>query len=170
MSYDWNNHLRVTVPNDFSDSLCGLCGNYNGDPSDDFQTPDGDLAPSVAALGKSWAVEDEDQFCWHDCIGGCRPCAASIARKYKEEASCGLIAKVSDGPFSQCHTKVDPTVYLDNCVYDLCHSDGYRKALCEALKAYADACQLEGVRIGEWRQLARCREYRFECQGLSSAG
>ncbi|XP_050786524.1 IgGFc-binding protein-like isoform X3 [Gopherus flavomarginatus] len=154
--YDWNNHLRITVPNDFSDSLCGLCGNYNGDPADDFQTPDGDQAPSVAALGKSWAVEDEDYFCWHDCIGGCRPCAASIARKYKEEASCGLIAKVSDGPFSQCHSKVDPTVYLDNCVYDLCHNEGYRKALCEALKAYADACQLEGVRIGEWRQLARC--------------
>ncbi|KAM7138223.1 IgGFc-binding protein-like isoform 7-T7 [Macrochelys suwanniensis] len=154
--YDWNNHLRVTVPNAFSDSLCGLCGNYNGDPSDDFRTPDGDLAPSVAALGKSWAVEDEDQFCWHDCIGGCRPCAASLIRKYKEEAWCGLITKVSDGPFSQCHTKLDPSVYLDNCVYDLCHNDGYRKALCEALKAYADACHLEGVRIGEWRQLARC--------------
>uniref|UniRef100_A0A674IZK9 VWFD domain-containing protein n=1 Tax=Terrapene triunguis TaxID=2587831 RepID=A0A674IZK9_9SAUR len=154
--YDWNNHLRVTVPNNFSDSLCGLCGNYNGDPADDFRTPDGDQAPSVAALGKSWAVEDEDHFCWHDCIGGCKPCAASIARKYKEEVSCGLIAKVSDGPFSQCHSKVDPTVYLNNCVYDLCHNDGYRKALCEALKAYADACQLEGVRIGEWRQLARC--------------
>ncbi|KAM7138220.1 IgGFc-binding protein-like isoform 4-T4 [Macrochelys suwanniensis] len=156
VSYDWSNHLRVTVPNDFSDSLCGLCGNYNGDLSDDFRTPDGDLAPSVTALGKSWAVEDEDQFCWHNCIGGCRPCAASIARKYKEEASCGLITKVSDGPFSQCHTKLDPSVYLDNCVYDLCHNDGYRKALCEALKAYADACHLEGVRIGEWRQLARC--------------
>nr|XP_023968530.1 IgGFc-binding protein-like [Chrysemys picta bellii] len=156
MSYDWNNHLRITVPRVFSDSLCGLCGNYNGDLSDDFRTPDGDLAPSVTALGKSWAVEDEDQFCWHDCIGGCRPCAPSIARKYKEEASCGLISKVSDGPFSQCHTKVDPTVYLENCVYDLCQNDGYRKALCEALKAYADACQLEGVRIGEWRQLARC--------------
>ncbi|XP_053867363.1 IgGFc-binding protein-like [Malaclemys terrapin pileata] len=41
-------------------------------------------------------------------------------------------------------------------MYDLCHNDKYRKALCEALKAYADACQLEGVRIGEWRQLARC--------------
>ncbi|CAM2108069.1 unnamed protein product [Caretta caretta] len=170
VSYDWNNHLRVTVPNDFSDSLCGLCGNYNRDPSDDFQTSEGDRARSVATLGKSWAVEDEDQFCWHDCIGGCRPCAASIARKYKEEASCGLITKVSDGPFSQCHSKVDPTVYLDNCVYDLCHNDGYRRALCEALKAYADACQLEGVRIGEWRQLARCREYRFVCQGLWSAG
>ncbi|XP_074927491.1 IgGFc-binding protein-like [Chelonoidis abingdonii] len=156
VSYDWNNHLRITVPNDFSDSLCGLCGNYNGDHSDDFQTPDGDQAPTVAALGKSWAVEDEDYFCWHDCIGGCRPCDPSIARKYKEEALCGLITKVSDGPFSRCHSKVDPTVYLDNCVYDLCHNEGYRKALCEALKAYADACQLEGVRIGEWRQLARC--------------
>uniref|UniRef100_A0A8C0JFX7 VWFD domain-containing protein n=1 Tax=Chelonoidis abingdonii TaxID=106734 RepID=A0A8C0JFX7_CHEAB len=142
--YDWNNHMRVTVPNDFSDSLCGLCGNYNGDPSDDFRTPDGDQAPSVTALGKSWVVEDEDYFCWHDCIGGCRPCAPSIARKYKEEASCGLITKVSDGPFSQCRTKVDPTVYFHNCVYDLCHNEGYKKALCEALKAYADACQLEG--------------------------
>uniref|UniRef100_A0A452ID49 VWFD domain-containing protein n=1 Tax=Gopherus agassizii TaxID=38772 RepID=A0A452ID49_9SAUR len=141
--------------------LCGLCGNYNGDPSDDFRTPDGDLAPSVTALEKSWAVEDEDQFCWHDCIGGCRPCDPSITKKYKEEALCGLITKVSDGPFSQCHSKVDPTVYLDNCAYDLCHNEGYRKALCEALKAYVDACQLEGVRIGEWRQLARCREYRF---------
>ncbi|XP_074926783.1 IgGFc-binding protein-like [Chelonoidis abingdonii] len=156
VSYDWNNQLKITVPKVFSNSLCGLCGNYNGDPSDDFRTPDGDLAPSVAALGKSWAVEDEDQFCWHDCIGGCRPCDPSITKKYKEEALCSLITKVSDGPFSQCHSKVDPTVYLDNCVYDLCHNEGYRKALCEALKAYADACQLEGVRIGEWRQLARC--------------
>nr|XP_032628551.1 IgGFc-binding protein-like [Chelonoidis abingdonii] len=157
--YDRNNHLRVTVPNDFSDSLCGLWGNYNGDPSDDFRTPDGDLAPSVAALGKSWTVEDEDQFYWHDCIGSCRSCDPSITKKYKKEALCSLITKVSDGPFSQCHSKVDPTVYFDNCVYDLCHNEGNRKAQCEALKAYADTCQLEGVRIGEWRQLARCHDY-----------
>uniref|UniRef100_A0A8C8S225 IgGFc-binding protein n=1 Tax=Pelusios castaneus TaxID=367368 RepID=A0A8C8S225_9SAUR len=156
MSYDWNNYMRVTIPNIFYGNLCGLCGNYNGDASDDFRTPTGNLAPTVTVLGAGWAVEAEEQFCWHDCIGGCKPCAASIAKKYKEEAFCGLITKVSDGPFSQCHTKVDPTVYLDNCVYDLCHNDGFRKALCEALKAYADACQLEGIRIGEWRELARC--------------
>uniref|UniRef100_A0A8C8S5Q3 IgGFc-binding protein n=1 Tax=Pelusios castaneus TaxID=367368 RepID=A0A8C8S5Q3_9SAUR len=156
VSYDWNNYVRVAVPRVFLNSLCGLCGNYNGDPADDFQTPSGNLAPTVAALGASWAVEDEDQFCWHDCTGSCRPCATNITKKYKEEDSCGLITKVSDGPFTQCHTMLDPTVYLDNCVSGLCHHDGYRKALCEALKAYADACQLEGVRIAEWRELARC--------------
>uniref|UniRef100_A0A452HPF1 VWFD domain-containing protein n=1 Tax=Gopherus agassizii TaxID=38772 RepID=A0A452HPF1_9SAUR len=117
VSYDWNNHLRVTVPNDFSDSLCGLCGNYNEDHSDDFWTPAEDQEPSVILQEQSLAVEDEDQFCWHDCIGGCRPCAPSIARKYKEEALCGLITKVSDGPFSQCHTMECP---LENSQYQLC--------------------------------------------------
>ncbi|XP_039368562.1 IgGFc-binding protein-like [Mauremys reevesii] len=50
--YDWDNHWdnnKVTVLNDFSDSLCS---NYNGDPSDNFRTPDGGLCSQCHRPGE----------------------------------------------------------------------------------------------------------------------
>ncbi|KAK9394610.1 IgGFc-binding protein [Crotalus adamanteus] len=157
LSYDWNQLLRVTISNAFYGSLCGLCGNYNKDPGDDFQTPAGTKAPDANAFGKSWKVDVGDQdTCWDDCHGPCVPCQPDQAQKYQSEQYCGLITKASGGPFSSCHSKVDPNFYFEGCVYDVCANEGHRQSVCDALESYADACQKEGVQIGEWRKLAGC--------------
>uniref|UniRef100_A0A8C7E3Z3 VWFD domain-containing protein n=1 Tax=Naja naja TaxID=35670 RepID=A0A8C7E3Z3_NAJNA len=156
MSYDWNQQLRITVSSALQGSLCGLCGNYNDDPKDDFQTPAGTIAPDANAFGKSWKVNVGDQdTCWDDCHGPCVPCQADQAQKYQSEQYCGLI-KAPSGPFSPCHSKVDPGFYLEGCVYDVCANEGHRQSVCDALESYADACQKHGVQIGEWRKLAGC--------------
>uniref|UniRef100_A0A8C5SW81 VWFD domain-containing protein n=1 Tax=Laticauda laticaudata TaxID=8630 RepID=A0A8C5SW81_LATLA len=156
VSYDWNQQLRVTVSSAFQGSLCGLCGNYNDDPGDDFQTPAGTKAPDANTFGKSWKVDVGDQdTCWDDCHGPCVPCQADQTQKYQSEQYCGLI-KAPGGPFSLCHSKVDPGFYLEGCVYDVCANEGHRQSVCDALESYADACQKHGVQIGEWRKLAGC--------------
>lgn len=151
VSYDWHHHLRLHIPSTFSAHLCGLCGNYNGDPADDL--------PDAPTLAQSWPLGDSNQLCWHDCFGTCGSCTQKQSLAYAGEAWCGLMAKAGEGPFSPCHARVNPEVYAYNCMADLCHHNGYREVLCEALAAYATACQLLGVSIGDWRELARCCEY-----------
>uniref|UniRef100_H9GN41 VWFD domain-containing protein n=1 Tax=Anolis carolinensis TaxID=28377 RepID=H9GN41_ANOCA len=156
VSYDWNSQLVVKVSSSFSENVCGLCGNYNGDPADDFQTPAGSLAPSPVEFGKSWKMEDGDQFCWNDCHGKCKDITVEVLVKYKTERFCGWISKKESGPFRQCHSVIDPEIFVENCAYDLYIYEGHREALCQALKSYADACQREGVALSEWRKLTGC--------------
>ncbi|XP_069598457.1 IgGFc-binding protein-like [Ranitomeya imitator] len=153
--YDWNSILKVYISSSFFGSVCGLCGNYNGNPSDDQMTPTGTQAPNLVDFGKSWKVEDGDMFCWHNCNGDCKTCPLDTQKTYSTDLNCGLISKV-DGPFRQCHSVIDPKQYLDNCVYDLCMNGGSKQILCQSLKTYADACQRSKVSIAEWRQLSGC--------------
>uniref|UniRef100_A0ABM5ESF2 Alpha-tectorin-like n=1 Tax=Pogona vitticeps TaxID=103695 RepID=A0ABM5ESF2_9SAUR len=154
--YDWNYYLVVKVTPAFRNHLCGLCGNYNGDPNDDFITSSGKVATNTVEFGKSWKVEDGDRACSHGCRGQCKRCSPELVAKYSSETFCGLITKHQGGPFRQCHALIDPKPYLNDCVNDLCTFDGYKQILCRALKTYADACQREGTTISAWRKAAGC--------------
>lgn len=159
VSYDWNSYLVVKISSSFSESVCGICGNYNGNPLDDFTTPAGALAANPVEFGKSWKVEDGDRFCWDDCHGECKSCSPELVGRFKAEPFCGWITKGESGPFRQCHSIINPKIYLDNCVYDLCMNNGLKEMLCSALTSYANACQREGVIISDWRTPTGCCEY-----------
>ncbi|XP_077788611.1 IgGFc-binding protein-like [Podarcis muralis] len=156
VSYDWSHHLRVTISSAYQEAVGGLCGNYNENPSDDFKTPAGTTAPNIPAFGESWEVTTIGSLCWHDCNGPCKPCESDQAQKYESEAYCGLVTKVSNGPFASCHAKVPPTIYFTNCVFDVCSTEGNKQSLCDALAAYAHACQSKGAQIGDWRRDSGC--------------
>lgn len=59
--------------------------------------------------------------------------------------------------FKPCHALVDPNVFRDNCVYDMCEYDGMDSTLCDNVEAYAQACQSAGVTIS-WRTSTFCRK------------
>ncbi|KAL8220199.1 UNVERIFIED_CONTAM: hypothetical protein K2H54_040445 [Gekko kuhli] len=156
VSFDWNSYLAVKISSSFFENMCGLCGNYNGEPADDFNTASGSLAPSPVEFGQSWKMEDGDRLCWDDCHGECKKVTLEVLIRYKVELFCGWISKKEEGPFSQCHSVIDPEIFVDNCAYDLYIYEGRREALCRALKNYADACQREGVVLSDWRTLTGC--------------
>ncbi|XP_061453701.1 IgGFc-binding protein-like [Rhineura floridana] len=154
--YDWNYYLVVKVTPAFRNRICGLCGNYNGDPNDDFVTSSGGFATDPVEFGKNWKVEDGDSKCRHGCHGKCYHCSLELVARYSAETFCGLIAKHRGGPFRHCHALIDPKPYLNDCVIDLCTFEGYKQILCRALKTYADACQREGAAVSAWRKHAGC--------------
>ncbi|KAM4703003.1 IgGFc-binding protein-like [Rhinophrynus dorsalis] len=154
VSYDWNHVFRGELTRRYAQGVCGMCGNYNQNPADDFITPDGTQAPDVISFGKSWKVKD-NSICWDDCHGPCLKCPPNISQKYTTDAYCGLIRK-ADGPFQECHSILDPVIHLESCVFDVCLNGGYKQMSCDALKAYASACQREGVNISQWREAAGC--------------
>ncbi|ELK06921.1 Zonadhesin [Pteropus alecto] len=62
LRWDGDQQLFMSVPRTYSGKLCGLCGNYDGDSSNDNQKPDGRPAGDAEELGNSWqTVEDKDE-------------------------------------------------------------------------------------------------------------
>lgn len=52
--FDGHSSLVVRVSEIFYGSLCGMCGNFNGNPADDKVLPSGDFAPDDDSFGHSW--------------------------------------------------------------------------------------------------------------------
>ncbi|XP_075046976.1 IgGFc-binding protein-like [Mixophyes fleayi] len=155
--YDWHSSLYIYISSSYYENVCGMCGYYNENPTDDFATPDGPQANNLADFGKSWRVENGDKLCWHNCNGECKVCPENLRKMYARNTWCGRISQSNNGPFRQCHSKIDPQIYVDNCVYDVCLNGGSKQVLCQNLATYALFCQENNIQIEEWRQLTGCR-------------
>ncbi|CAI9601662.1 unnamed protein product [Staurois parvus] len=60
--FDGNHRVVVNIPGEYANKVCGICGNFNGNQTDDFLNPDGELEPDSNSLGNSWQV-DNDTSC-----------------------------------------------------------------------------------------------------------
>lgn len=52
--YNRFNTLSITMGQRLQNKVCGLCGNFNGDPGDDYITSRGKPAVSALELAQSW--------------------------------------------------------------------------------------------------------------------
>eukprot|EP00061_Rhincodon_typus_P002960 g18917.t1 len=111
VTYDWDHHLVVKIPTDYSGKVCGLCGNYDRDTKIEFLTPSGALAPNPLEFGRSWRVDGVNATCWDDCKGPCKACEAGAKNWDQDPKSCGLLAQAG-GPFRECHSTVKPNQFV----------------------------------------------------------
>ncbi|NXT74961.1 FCGBP protein, partial [Zapornia atra] len=158
--YNAATYLLIVIPEAYRGRVCGLGGNYNGDPGDDFRLPNGSLARSTEEFVTSWKIplleEEEGEACSDGCVGkACPACDATHAAPYAAGDSCGLI-RDPKGPFGLCHPRVSPAEYFQHCLHDVCGAGGDRQALCHSLQAYAAACQAAGAEIAGWRTDTFC--------------
>uniref|UniRef100_A0A8C6SH00 Tectorin alpha n=1 Tax=Neogobius melanostomus TaxID=47308 RepID=A0A8C6SH00_9GOBI len=155
VTYDGQHYASISLPSSYFNNTCGLCGNYNDDPADDPLLPDGSLAESVVELGGGWRAEDTDWRCTDGCAQNCSVCDPAAEAFYFRPDYCGVINK-TDGPFRDCRAVVDPTAFVYSCVYDMCSNRDNITTLCQAIQAYALACQALGVTIRPWRTRNFC--------------
>ncbi|CAM5137602.1 unnamed protein product, partial [Eretmochelys imbricata] len=149
--FDGNHYVEVSVSGCYKGQLCGLCGNYNGDAKDDNLKPNGSIAGDSTELGESWLVAENNTICSPDQVLLCEPQLESEARK---DTACGMITDLT-GIFKDCHAKVAPEIFLENCVYDMCHTKEPTVSLCNGLQAYAESCTNAGI-CREWRNNTLC--------------
>lgn len=152
--YDWNSVAFLIVPNTYMGAMQGLCGNYNLNPKDDMQMSDGKQAMTPQELVQSWKVATIPG-CVDGCSGPCPGCNATQRATYNSNSFCGLISNPA-GPFRDCHAKVDPAGYLNDCLYDVCLYQGRANMQCKTLTAYTAACQLKGATVYPWRSAQFC--------------
>ena len=144
--FDGSTRVTVTVSSAWIGQLCGLCGNYNGDPSDDFQNPEGILLTSPNSFGLSWAVYSDNELC-----GDLTPppaCSASIMSEAQQR--CTILQQEM---FAVANSMVDPAPFINDCIYDycLCNEADREECFCNILANYAGACANNGIVINNWR-------------------
>ncbi|KAL8177012.1 UNVERIFIED_CONTAM: hypothetical protein K2H54_040818 [Gekko kuhli] len=153
--FDGNHYAEVSVPYIYMWTLCGLCGNYNGEMFDDNLMPNGVSAGSnTSKLGESWQVPGAGDL---GCTNSGKPvdCDAYVEFEAESPTKCGSLTD-PEGLFAPCHSKVPPEGAFNSCVYDYCATGGDHISLCFALQSYAERCAQAGVTISFWRETFFC--------------
>ncbi|XP_051261445.1 IgGFc-binding protein-like isoform X2 [Dicentrarchus labrax] len=151
---DLQNHILVKIPDIYHQTTCGLCGNYNDDPSDDLQLPNGTLISDPDSFGPSWKLSDIESSCNDTSDSTCQLCQSPVP-EYTSDLYCGLITH-PNGPFSSCQHLVCPQKYYSRCMKNLCVAEGQLWALCDALWAYEAACKEAGGVVDLWTNTTGC--------------
>uniref|UniRef100_A0A671TZP4 VWFD domain-containing protein n=1 Tax=Sparus aurata TaxID=8175 RepID=A0A671TZP4_SPAAU len=147
----WGYQVQISRERRHMVQTCGLCGNFNGNQNDDFQTPSGMTVSTPDEFGTSWKVAGN-----YTCSDGCGSSCPQCSNELLARAQCEVI-QAADGPFSFCYEQVDPAPYFNDCVFDVCVSGNEgQDLLCRAIQAYVSACQSANVRIYPWRQNTTC--------------
>ncbi|XP_035317208.1 LOW QUALITY PROTEIN: zonadhesin isoform X1, partial [Cricetulus griseus] len=156
--WDGDQQLFVTVSSTYSKKLCGFCGNYDGDGSNDNRKPDGIMTEDEDELGNSWKIEEDKDLA--DCLGWvfsrCQnkkstpSCDSALGRIMSGTKLCGQLVDPR-GPFETCLFHMKASSFLDNCVMDMCSFQGLQQMLCVHMSAMTATCQDAGYAVGPWR-------------------
>lgn len=155
LQWDGVSFLELSVNERYRGRLCGLCGNFNGDESDDLSGHvDGQ------SFGNTWRV------------GGFRACSVlprDMPHSYQSQCKQTWQARIASDRncnalrstlFEKCAAAgVDPEFYYNACKLDMCECPG-EQCHCEVLTAYARKCEragaLTGVEVDSWRRDTGC--------------
>ncbi|GAB0190063.1 mucin-6 [Grus japonensis] len=155
MTLIWNKHMNffIKISRETQETICGLCGNYNGNMKDDFETRSKYVASNEFEFVNSWK---ENPLCG-DVYFVVDPCSKNPYRKAWAEKTCSII---NSQVFSACHNKVNRMPYYEACVRDSCGCDigGDCECMCDAIAVYAIACLDKGICI-DWRTPEFCPVY-----------
>ncbi|XP_066524931.1 mucin-2-like [Hoplias malabaricus] len=150
--WDRKTTVRVILQPQHMGDVCGLCGNYNGNGDDDFTTQGQLQVTDILEFVNSWKV---NSF-FPDVQLDFNPCSKTPTRYTWAKHQCRIL-QITSETFKDCHQKVDPSPYFDNCVRDSCACDtgGDCECFCTAVAAYAQACNEAGVCVA-WRTPEIC--------------
>ena len=144
--FDGRYRVTVKASSVWNGMLCGLCGNYNADPSDDFQSPNGTLITSPNDFGYEWSTSRGRDGCGLLEV----PMQCSTSTMAEAESRCAMLRQ---GSFAACNNVLNPASFISDCVYDycLCNEEDREECFCESLSSYAGACASNGIVIPDWR-------------------
>ncbi|XP_067860687.1 mucin-2-like [Heptranchias perlo] len=151
--WDKRTRLSITLDPRWKNKVCGLCGNFNDDVSDDLTTKGNSLVTNAVKFGNSW----KSSLSCSGTLNQTFPCDRNPYCLVWAQRKCSIM---KDAIFQKCHKKVDPTPYYDACVQEACACDleGKYLGFCTAVAVYAEACNKAGVCI-DWRTPERCPVY-----------
>ncbi|XP_069481499.1 mucin-2-like [Ambystoma mexicanum] len=138
--------LYILLSPNHRGQMCGLCGNFNSDDTDDFMPPGGVREGDEFAYINSWKSQVSCPDAEKDFVD---PCVSNAPAEQFADQHCRHLED-PHGSFADCHCVVNPKLYLKNCRYDACACSDITVCLCAVLGSYARACAAEGVILEDW--------------------
>lgn len=140
--------LHVTVPIQYSDKLCGMCGNFNNVMDDDKNMPDTSLVKDTQNLGQNARFLCQDPNAPSMCL-------ESEKLEYASKMFCGVLLS-QNGPFSQCSSFLDTSALFKSCISEMCTTKGDHETFCNVLQAVEKSCNEVGISATGWRNASHC--------------
>ncbi|XP_061566790.1 alpha-tectorin-like [Cololabis saira] len=69
-----------------------------------------------------------------------------------------------DDPFITCHAAVTPDPYITACKDTMCNYPDEDRLMCQYLEAYARACSLMNIQLGDWMSNEQCSTPQISCE------
>lgn len=60
VAHDLGGSVTIRVPSGYKKHLCGLCGNYDGDTSNDMRNPSNENLDTVEKWSNSWLIAGQN--------------------------------------------------------------------------------------------------------------
>ena len=81
LSYDGDQSVFIHAPSTMMNKVCGLCGNYNGNTTDDFMSIGGQQIGNYADFGNAWIDPTETRAVARVAYDTNHPCSRLSADK-----------------------------------------------------------------------------------------
>ncbi|GAU97538.1 hypothetical protein RvY_08813 [Ramazzottius varieornatus] len=162
--WDGDSFVEITMPWQYRNQVCGLCGNYNGNSTDDFALKETKkITEDVAEFATSWLVgkkgdtsrcaivdtELPQQLQPRSRATRNLPCPNSPLRKsLRIIRECSIFKSTAT---RNCRRLVDPSPYWRACLVDLCDCPR-RSCLCQSFGAFLRECELKGENVDNLRR------------------
>ncbi|XP_071482117.1 uncharacterized protein [Diadema antillarum] len=146
--------LTMVLNSTFSELMCGLVGDYDGDPNDDTRSSTGVVA-SVMQFTTSYV--ENPASCPPYIMPSDTPCAALNASDASAAtAMCDILVN-SSGPFSECAQHVSwLSTFYESCLYDACATYPQTGTVCDVITTAARECGIRGYAVVGWRTAEFC--------------
>lgn len=122
--WDGSTRVYITVSSSLKGSMKGLCGNNDGDVTNDKLTSQGIISNDWSIVAESWKQSANCPNSLNLFIDDNNPCAGKETRQAWAQSKCSIITERNiDNPFFQCINNTDPTIvtnYYIQCMFDSC--------------------------------------------------
>ncbi|XP_060071909.1 uncharacterized protein LOC132551782 [Ylistrum balloti] len=165
VNWDGSKAVEVMVPQSYLGSTCGLCGNYNMNPHDDWKTGDrctGDITNNPNIFGNSYVVpeyKDKNPHCDADCNAPEPPEECTDMERKEAADYCNKIFLSEQ--FKVCVQAIPKTTldgFIEACVSDLCLvKQDFDVIVCSHATSMVKECSDNyGYVVTDWRSVDFC--------------
>uniref|UniRef100_A0A4W3H362 Mucin-5AC-like n=1 Tax=Callorhinchus milii TaxID=7868 RepID=A0A4W3H362_CALMI len=154
LTFTWNGNdaLMLELGKKYENTTCGLCGDFNGIPGNEFVSNGYHLTPvqfgNLQKLnGPMEHCEDISQDADWD-----KTCS-----HFRSECEILLTGKA----FSNCNILIDIAPFIESCMQDMClcsEADTLSFCLCNSMSEFSRQCAHAGGKPGNWRTNGFCEK------------
>lgn len=154
--------FSIKIPSvKYSNNVEGLCGNCNGDPTDDLKPNPKHLnkvkSNDLNEILQTWLADEPALNLTEKCVSETKISEECVPLPPESDPCLQLL---DQNTFGQCHLIVNALKYVSMCQQDMCKTGPNQKGACSHLAAYARECSRNGICV-DWKKGA-CIE-NFEC-------
>uniref|UniRef100_A0A8C7E2J2 Alpha-tectorin n=1 Tax=Naja naja TaxID=35670 RepID=A0A8C7E2J2_NAJNA len=153
--YNGFNIIKIAISERLQNKVCGLCGNFNGDYTDDYVTLRGKPVISSVFLAQSWKTNGMQKSCNELQYSQYAAACDNVQIQILQSDSYCLRLTDMKGFFQACYGLLDPLPFYESCFLDGCYNQK-KYQLCGSLAAYGEACRSFGILSTEWIEKENC--------------